>query len=823
MKAKFTFLLGILALLASSCGLIKSSSSPAPTTASETATATVEVVFKVEVPQNTPENEDVFLSIVDEVTGLAHNAQNHKMKKVAEESKPVYQVTLSLPMNTVLKYRYSRHSASIVEYTSVNEPVRYRMYAVTSAGEVHDTINQWADLTQPHETGQISGRITDQTTGQGVPGLMISAGGQQTFTTTDGSFLLPGLVPGIQNLVVYAPDGKYYPKQQGAQVAAQSNTFAEMSVQPVPMVDITFLVHVPPNTPADQVRITGNLHQLGNTFGNLTGGTSIMPERAPKLISAGSDQYGIILSLPAGAEIRYKYTLGDGFWNAEQTEKGNFQVRRLIVPETPTQIHDQIESWQAGTQGPITFNLDVPENTPPNESVSIQFNVNGWSVPQPMWKAGENQWTYTLYSPLNLFSEFSYRYCRVGECGITDDSRTMGHSTSGWMVESPSQPLRIEDRVDAWGWMETNLPQAPSVVADIQPKDSQFVAGVQVMPNASPMRPNQLATALNEINSLHANRVTITPTWSFIQQTPPVIATNPSQDPLWQDLSSALNQVNAFEGLNAALFPSANFPTPMAEWWATAPRDYKWWNHWFDQYRIFALHYAKAAEKTETQTLILGGAWLLPALPGGKLLDGTPANVPADADLRWKTLLEEVRDQYNGTIAWAMPLPTPTQKPPSFLEEVDQIELLWNPPLAKDSNASLEALTTEAKKALENEIYPFWTAWGEPQGIALVINIAYPSAEGAITGCVVTPAKACIPPERLSFPAPDIPTVPIAFEEQAQAYAAMLSAIAEKDWISGVVARGYYTPAILHDKSISPHGKPAEEVLQEVFPLFWRP
>ncbi|MEA2008611.1 MAG: hypothetical protein U9O54_05785, partial [Chloroflexota bacterium] len=107
-----------------------------------------------------------------------------------------------------------------------------------------------------------------------------------------------------------------------------------------------------------------------------------------------------------------------------------------------------------------------------------------------------------------------------------------------------------------------------------------------------------------------------------------------------------------------------------------------------------------------------------------------------------------------------------------------------------------------------------------PQGLELVLSIAYPSAEGAITGCIATPVEPCIPPERLAYPAPDLPTVPLAFGEQAQSYAAILSATAATDWISGVVVRGYYSPAILHDKSVSPRGKPGADVLREVFSRF---
>jgi hypothetical protein len=57
---------------------------------------------------------------------------------------------------------------------------------------------------------------------------------------------------------------------------------------------------------------------------------------------------------------------------------------------------------------------------------------------------------------------------------------------------------------------------------------------------------------------------------------------------------------------------------------------------------------------------------------------------------------------------------------------------------------------------------------------------------------------------------------------QAKAYDAVLAAINTQDWIDGVISAGYYPPTILHDKSTSIHGKPAEGVLRSWYSLFLR-
>ena len=56
-------------------------------------------------------------------------------------------------------------------------------------------------------------------------------------------------------------------------------------------------------------------------------------------------------------------------------------------------------------------------------------------------------------------------------------------------------------------------------------------------------------------------------------------------------------------------------------------------------------------------------------------------------------------------------------------------------------------------------------------------------------------------------------------QTQVDAYQALLTAASQRDWISGVVTRGYYPPVALQDASPSIHGKPAAELLGEWYPL----
>ncbi|MFH1634413.1 MAG: hypothetical protein ABIG63_10465, partial [Chloroflexota bacterium] len=288
----------------------------------------------------------------------------------------------------------------------------------------------------------------------------------------------------------------------------------------------------------------------------------------------------------------------------------------------------------------------------------------------------------------------------------------------------------------------------------------------------------------------------------------------------WLEIAATIRQAQGRD-LNVALRPVPHFPTAVDEWWSSAPRDFPWWVSWFDRYQAFVLHHADLAEQNGVQTLILGGEWMSPALPSGSLSNGDPSGVPPDAEARYRELLAKVREHFSGTVAWALSYPEGVLNPPGFLDEIDQIYVLWSAPLAANADASPADLQTEAERIISADIYGMWLIWKQQSGNeSLVISLAYPSVEGILTGCLADPIVECIPPESLKYPAPDYPLLELGLEDQARAYQAVMAAVSQHEWVGGVVSRGYYPPAVLHDKSTSVHGKPAEDVLHAWFEEF---
>jgi len=86
-----------------------------------------EISFQVQLPDNSPPDQLIFLTILDEVTGLSLNAESYPMLPAEpdESGKILYNLTLPFPLGSVIQYRYERQAeiATVGEYRSDDRPV----------------------------------------------------------------------------------------------------------------------------------------------------------------------------------------------------------------------------------------------------------------------------------------------------------------------------------------------------------------------------------------------------------------------------------------------------------------------------------------------------------------------------------------------------------------------------------------------------------------------------------------------------------------------------------------------------------------------------
>jgi hypothetical protein len=459
------------------------------------------------------------------------------------------------------------------------------------------------------------------------------------------------------------------------------------------------------------------------------------------------------------------------------------------------------------------FEVTVPADTPSGDVVYIQFNPYAWTSPLPMWPLGNNRWAYRLYGPLNIVGSVGYRYCRNAQCNSADDAQTAGPGARGHVVSASIAAQDIIDTVTQWNWG----PGASSdsvVGVEIPARGTSFMAGVEFQPYYDPSVPAFTQRALQNVQALNSNWVVLTPSWTFSHINPLIFSEEPGRDPFWLDSVTTISQARTLN-LNVAVFPHPNFETNANDFWTTAPRDTGWWSTWFDRYQAFARHHADMATLTGAQALIIGGDWIAPALPGGRLADGTSSGVPPDAEARWRSIIADVRQHFRGQVLFALPYDTGViEAPVNILRDVDAVYLLWFAKLSDQPNPNKADLAAEAGRLLDNNIAPIQIQVNKP----FVLGLSYPSSNYSATGCIPDGNGGCLYWTALSRPNADLSTVNLDLQQQADIYDAVFNALNTRTWVSGLVSRGYFTPVALRDKSASIHGKPAADLLWYWFP-----
>ena len=265
---------------------------------------------------------------------------------------------------------------------------------------------------------------------------------------------------------------------------------------------------------------------------------------------------------------------------------------------------------------------------------------------------------------------------------------------------------------------------------------------------------------MDEVQRLSSNWIFFDPTWTYTRQSPPILEIVPGRDPLWLDLTGMVQEATD-RGMSVAIFPTPQFQMKPAEWWQSVPRDFSWWQVWFERYRNFIIYHADLANQTGAQAIVLGGEWLDPALPGGVVADGTPSGVPADAETRWRLLIEEVRDHFSGPVLWALTYEQAKTKLPPFMDSIDALYLLWSESLVtpEKPNPTPTEMESRAMLLFDNLTIPIRTKANKP----IILGVYYPSADGAVSGCIPTGTDLCDNFQTLAQPNQDNPLVTLNF------------------------------------------------------------
>ena len=771
--------------------------------AAQTALPEAEVRFTINPPADTPQEAAITLELVDTVTGLGYHGQQYPMTRLDSGQ---WEVSLDLPLGSLIRYRYRMTEPfQSIEHSLAGKPLEYRLGHVPSSMQFIDQVANWDPTPAPAAGGRIIGQLLSANDDQPIAEMIVTAAGQQTFTDSQGRFRLEGLPTGLNNLVAYHPSGAFQPLQQGAIVAEGGTTPANFFASPAEAVTMTFQVEIPAGTADDPpLRLVGNLAPLGEVFSSLPGGVEISAVGAPELIRVDDTHYLLLATMYAGTDLRYKYSLGDGLWNAERTEEGSFRTRQIIIPETDATQMDTVTGWREGSADPIQITVRGPASTPADEQIGLQFNPFTPFEPLPMTAGGEGEWQFTLWSPLSLDQSLQVQFCRNLECGRADAVEPLSIPIEG--------PKQIELDVTDWQWW-SGQQAPPTVIAPENASRPEMELGVDLVPLYQPSWTMFDQHILDQVTRLNANSLTLSPTWVAHQaNSTPLISFDPTHDRFQADWISLAQQAST-RGFQLNVRPElVTQHGDLATWWQQGARDSAWWTTAYEELNSFLVTQATLAEKMGAERYILNGAQLEPALPGGELANGEPANQPLTAETYWRQVIEDIRAEYSGELVFELELDTDLSRRPQFIDSVDSIQIYWHAPLSEDSESTIEELQQEAERILDLEVIG-----ALPAGIPITISAEYLSIENSAAACPPQTSGGCRSSAEFDAGAVVDSEISLDLLAQSEALNALLLEIDQREQIEGVYLRRYYPLAAMQDKSASVHGKPAADLVSYWF------
>lgn len=797
----------ILTVIAGACSPAPSSSTGLTTSAETEALApAAEVRFSVTAPPGTSPGADLSMVLLDPATDLDFNTQRVSLEPDGDGH---WTATLQPAVGALLYYRYEQSAPDqAIELTALGKPVEYRVVYIPGPGEVHEVIALWSGQENQGETGRLLGQVVSAEDGHPLNEMLVSAGGLLTFTDGEGRFRIDGLASGIHTVTAFSPTGSYRPMKQEAQIAPGATTPATFASEPAERLIVTFQLTVPANTPEEaKVRLAGNVAQMGFRFrrsGNDSyQSTSLMPE----LVRVDREHFLGVFTLYSGTELVYKYTLGDGVWNAERTQNGAFKTRRVILGGSDPTLRDTVAAWTDGSGESTRFEVAVPSHTPSDDSVSIQFRSGSWRNPLPMWKT-DSLWTFALFGPGFLMDDLQYRYCRNLQCGAADELLFAGQNASGRPLDGELRGKLVQDVVEGWQWLD------PSALAEEFDPDGSFSqheinAGVDLANAFDPTWMSQLPAAFADIATMGVDEIVFSPSWVWVQNNPfPVLELDPTGTAFEGELAEII-QLAHDNNLQVVLRPVFGIDDSLDTMWQQGARDRLWWNIWFEQYRSIVLTYAHLAETAGVRKLLLAGPQVAPALPSGKLPDGNSSGAPVDSEIRWRELVDDVRAVYSGQIGFELEFADELSPTPSTLDLFDYVNILWQAPIGEGEADS----SSDLREAARDRVISLFTSEGL-EDLPTSLSLSFLSLEGSAVTCSRRPDGSCRPTSDFAHGQVVDIDLNVDLEAQAEAYAAVLKALEGLDNIDTVYSRGFYPAVVLLDKSTSIYGKPAEDVFQ---------
>ena len=785
---RLTLIFSAVSLLFGCAVRIDSSDKPIPVKAPEipgkvTAPNLIPVNFSAKLRIPASSDMQLAIDILDEVSGMLYNIERYPLIHQADGN---FTGTLMLPENATLRYRYvATAPLELAEHKADGSPVGYRIVHVEKNKVIKDNISAWSNAPYSGNTADLTGIVHDRKSNQPLPDVLINIAGYLTYTDMTGRFVLNDLPVGVHMLSAVSIDGSHATFQQQANLVSGLSTPAVIEMVPLPPIKVTLKLAQPSDAVGAPVRISGNYAQTGAIFSEYSQGT--FASRMPLMAREEKGDYSIELNLYAGNVFRYKYTLGNGFINAERDQNSELLVRTVTLPNHNVVLNDKITTWRIDGQKPTTIIVRAPDPTPAEDNVSIQFFTNHAHQPIPMWHMDKNRWMFLFFGSSSL-GTVTYRFARNDQVELSADPIS---SANPYRIEYTSDDPQ-EAIIESWSAWDAS--QSTPLHAASFPTDR--LVGVELIPGFHPSYLSRYRQLPERMKNLGFNWLVLTPSWKVVERSGmPHLEIVPEDSALLTEIAEICALARE-SGITVALYPQIIFPNNSpGNWWKDSEKNQLWWQQWYNEYERFVMNFSQFANVNGIDQLILGGSGVEFSMPGAIKTNGNNFGTPKTAEQLWTDLLDKVKTYYTGTLLFGIPAEDGKLVTQSFFDKVDGFYLTM-------SDQDLQPYTYDEYSLgayLDGAVYAFYDSVDKPLYCGINSASLTSNRVGAesSSGALIRPTDSQYGSANVDLAAQDY------------FYQVYTPSLAQRDWISGISTRGFFPVLQLTDFSSSVYGKPA--------------
>ena len=498
---------------------------------------------------------------------------------------------------------------------------------------------------------------------------------------------------------------------------------------------------------------------------------------------------------------------------SSKTTTGTTSAEPSNVPDETSKIPDEQSKIPDVPDYTIKFSVQVPENTPSHTIIYLQIGegLSEWGRNLKMEKTAENAWD--LNADLKDFKdkEIRYRYLRdnwgfTGAEEFSPDSKTASRKV---LVEKKSK--EVKDVVEKWRWLpkaEYQMPAVPTSAGKVQflPRlnSEKFQKGAMIVDFWWDNFKDLLDSTHARLKEKGFEWIEIAPPWDYKQVNPVPIITSEGFGHTYSDeeLDFHLNKMKT-DGFKVYMMPQICCADT-----SKASFTKEWWDAWFNEYEKYAMYFVDKANKYNVEYLVISGDWVAVA--------ASPDKRPADYKERLEAIYSKVKSAYKGKfgrnlfiggeIKDNIPDIWPNLDYMPFMEQADFISINWWVGLTDKNNPTQEELNANAKKIFDLRLKPVYEKYTKP---IILQQVAYPSIDGGLTG------KAGVDDAATAVWEPYSDKYKLDVEEQAMGFEAIMDAVSQSSYITGVYPFTYWPDEFPLTKEYNIRGKPAEDVLSQ--------